>query len=218
MDDIIASVENSVLDSRFYYWNNFTEPEIYITHDKYHFQHTIRLGKVYGQSPAYVASFNQPLLLTWCGLECKVRRLLETAYTVHINVVDGTNPFVNNHIPIFTYVKVPYPINKFTPAFVHRIQTTDKIDTGRNLHVRVYSGCAVEIIALFDNLQGSALMNTSIVLKVQHPSRVGGTSDHPSWDRASYKHSYNINHITSYDSFNKHVLRGDNTLYYKSTY
>ena len=74
--------------------------------------------------------------------------------------------------------------------------------------------CIVDMLRSFDRLQESSLIDTSVVLKVQHPSRVGGTHDHPSWNRYSYRHSYNTNDITSYCNFNKYVLQGDNALYY----
>ena len=58
------------------------------------------------------------------------------------------------------------------------------------------------------------LANAKVVLKVQHPTRVGGTQDHPSWDKSSYSHSYNRKDITSYKSFQKYILKGDDALYY----
>lgn len=58
-----------------------------------------------------------------------------------------------------------------------------------------------------------SLLNVKVVLKVQHFSRVGGMIDHPSWDKSSYKHSYNIKEITSYSNYNKYVLKGDDALY-----
>ena len=59
-----------------------------------------------------------------------------------VNVVDGINPYSNKHLPIFTYCKTPYPINRFTPSFAHRVTTIDHIDNGKSQHVRVHSGYA----------------------------------------------------------------------------
>lgn len=158
VDDIIANADSGMLDNRSYYWSNFTYPGMTITFDRCNFQHTISLGSMNEQSPAYIGSFNESLLLTWCGLECNVGRLLETSYTIKVNVVDGTNPYVNNHTPIFTYYKISHPINRFEPFFLHHnIATTDKIDTGQSLHVRVHSGYAIEIVPSYDNSQGSYL-------------------------------------------------------------
>ena len=60
------------------------------------------------------------------------------------------------------------------------------------------------------------LQDTNVVIKVQHPSHVGGCHDHPSWDRTSHRHSHNIKDIVSYSSYNKQVLNGDNVLYYSN--
>ena len=63
--------------------------------------------------------------------------------------------------------------------------TSDRIDTGTNTHTRVHNGYNVEIVPRFDELCGSMLVDAQVVLKVQDPARVGGTQDHPSWDKNS---------------------------------
>ena len=75
---------------------------------------------------------------------------------------------------------------------------------------RVHNGYSVQIVPWFDELRGSMLANTKVV---QHPTRVGGTQDHPSWDRSSNSHSHNRKDITSYTTFQQHILKGDDAFY-----
>ena len=217
VEHIIANAPNRLLDCRTYYWTNFKYPGFGIMYHCSNFQHTISLGCLYDQSPTYIASFDESLLLTWIGIECSVQRRLATSYKIQMNIVNGMNRYADEHQPIFTYYKVTPPINRFEPQFVHGIITSDKIDTGKCVHVPVHKGYNVELIHSCDEQQGStfSLMNVKVVLKVQHPSRVGGMIDHPSWDKSSYKHSYNIKEITSYSNYNKYVLKGDDALYYR---
>ena len=84
--------------------------------------------------------------------------------------------------------------------------TSDGIDTGTNTHTRVHNGYSAEIVPWFDELGGCMLINVRVVLKVQHPARVGKTQDHPSWDKNSHNHCYNRKDISSYNSFQKYVL------------
>ena len=105
--------------------------------------------------------------------ECSVHGRIATSYTITIKVVNGINPYENTHTDIFTYVKVPPQMSQYEPLYVHRMTTSDKIDTGQNVHIRVHSGYIVELIASssYDNF---LLSDTHLVLKVQDPSKVGG--------------------------------------------
>ena len=59
---------NTLLDSRYYYYTNFPNQERYITHHPYHF--CISLADVQQQqSPLYIATFKDLLLVTWVGVE-----------------------------------------------------------------------------------------------------------------------------------------------------
>ena len=214
IDDMILTCPAGLLDCRSYYWRNFNYPGTKIDYDRCHFQHIISIGDVHPQSPSYVCTFNEPMLLTWIGVECLVERRLATTYRFSVNVVEGSNPFVDSHTTIFNYSRVPLPISRYEPRYVHRFITSDKIDTGTNTHVRVYNDYSVELVPWFDEFRGSNLANAKIVLKVQHPSRVGGIQDHPSWDKTSGSHSHNRKDITSYSCFQKYILKGDDTLYY----
>jgi len=216
VDHIIRHCPASVLDCRSYYWRNFKYPGTSITYHHHHFQHTLSIGSIYPQSPggAYVCTFNESMLLTWVGVECLVQHRLATAYSISVNVIDGSNPFENSRTTVFTYSKVPLPISRYEPQYLHEVITSDRIDTGTNTHTRVHNEYSVEIVPWFDELRSSMLANAKVVLKVQHPARVGGTQDHPSWDRGSYSHSHGRKDITSYRSFKKYILKGDDTLYY----
>ena len=119
------------------------------------------------------------MLLTWVGLKCTVRRRVDTSYTIRLQVVDGTNPYQNTHDTVFTYIKVPPQISRYEPSHVHHIVVYDGIDTGQNVHVRLHRGYNVELTLSFASWQDSYLADTKVVLKVQHPSRVGGAYDHP---------------------------------------
>ena len=43
-------------------------------------------------------------LLMWVGVECSVQRRLATAYSISVNVNDGSNPFENSRITVFVTV------------------------------------------------------------------------------------------------------------------
>ena len=149
IDCFMASIPCRMLDNRSYYWDNFNYPGLEIAHNIRHFQQTISLGNLANQSPYYICTFGEPLLLTWVGIDCSIQRLLETAYTKNINVA-GINPFTDRHSTIFTYSKTPYQINRFEPKFLHRMVTTDKVDNGLRSHIRVYKGYNVELVTFHD--------------------------------------------------------------------
>ena len=132
-----------------------------------------------------------------------MHRSVATATELKINVVEGVNPYIDNHYTLLHYCKVPPPVNRFEPEFVHSIRTRDKVDTGNKSHIRVHNGYCIELVPLYDNYCGSSLSDVHIVVKLQHPSSVGGTHDHPSWHRGSTRHSYNIKDIVSYRNYNK---------------
>lgn len=118
------------------------------------------------------------------------------------------------HTALFTYVKVPPQISRYEPSFVHRIVVYDRIDTGQDVHVRVHKGYNIELTVSFASWHNSSLVDVKVVLKVQHPSRVGGAYDHLSWDRLSLDRTFNRKNIKSFKAYNKYVLQGDNALYY----
>ena len=49
-----------------------------------------------------------------------------------------------------------------------------------------------ELTVSFASWYNSSLVDAKVVRKVQHPSRVGGAYDHPSWDRLSLDRTFNI--------------------------
>lgn len=138
------------------------------------------------------------MLLTWVGVECAVHRRVATSYRLNVNVVSGENPYESTHKSVLLYSCVPPPVSRFEPQHVHQIRTSDKVDVGSNTHTRLHTGYSIEFTSTFDEIVGSSLTNTKVVIKLQHPSRVGGACDHPSWDKNSISHSYNIKDITSY--------------------
>ena len=79
IDEHIANVPSTVVDSRTYYYMHY--PGVEITYNRVKFQHTISLGLINTPLPVYVAGFGESLLLTWVGLECSVRRCIATSYT-----------------------------------------------------------------------------------------------------------------------------------------
>ena len=46
---------------------------------------------------------------------------------------------------------------------------------GTKTHLRVHEGFNMELVATFSECQDSWLIDTKVVVMVQHPSRVGGT-------------------------------------------
>lgn len=214
-DHIAASIPAIALDSRSYYYQQY--PGIKVVYSRSKFQHTVYLGTISNSTPVYVAGFEESMLLTWIGLDCSIQRRTETSYTISIKIVDGTNPYENNHSEVFTYIKVPPRVSQYEQPHVRRMILSDKIDTGQEVHVRVHSGFNLELIASFSSGPDAccSLFNAQVVLKVQHPSRVGGVHDHPSWERSSgFDRTFNSKKIKAYKAFEKYVLKGDNALYY----
>ena len=214
IDSIIATVHIHILDSRSYYYHRY--PGINIKYSHTQFIHTVPLGDILNRSPTFVAGFSESMLLTWVGLECRVHRPIDASYTVCIKVVDGPNPYKHCHREIFTYVTVPPPVSRYEPEFVRHILTSDKIDTGQSVHARVHKGFNIELLTSFSTSRNDqcSLVDTKVVLKVQHPSRVGGAYDHSTWDTESTDRTFNGKKIKAFVAFEKYVLKGDNALYY----
>ena len=213
IDDIIASAPASLLDSRTYYYQSYPGEEIVYSYNN--FLRTVHLGRINTPTPMYVAGFGESLLMTWIGLDCTVRHTA-ILYTIHLNVVDGINPYENSHNNIFSYVKVPLPVNRYEPSYVHRFVSSDRVDTGQDVHVRVHPGYNIELVVSFSSWHDCcSLLNTKVVIKVRHPSRVGGVYDHPSWDAGhSFDRTFNKKKIKAFKAFEHYVLKGDSTLYY----
>ena len=97
IDELIANVPCTTLDSRTYSYTRY--PGVKIMYNRTKFQHTIALGLINIPKPVYVAGFGESMLLTWVGLECSVRRRVVTSYTINLKVVNGihmkthTTPF-----------------------------------------------------------------------------------------------------------------------------
>ena len=121
IDDIIASAPASLLDSRTYYYQHYPGEEIIYSHNN--FLRTIQLGRINTLTPTYVAGFGESMLITWVRLDCTVRRRIATLYTINLKVVDGVNPYENSHTNVFSYIKVPLPVNRYEPAYIHRFVT-----------------------------------------------------------------------------------------------
>ena len=133
IDELIANVPSTMVDSRTYYYMRY--PGVEITYNRAKFQHTLSLGFINTPTPVFVAGFGESMFLTWVGLECSIRRCVATSYTINLNVVHGINPYENTHNTVFTYIKVPPQVSRYEPSFVHHIVMYDRIDTGQDIHV-----------------------------------------------------------------------------------
>ena len=136
------------------------------------------------------------------------------SYIIHLNVVDGISRYEDTHNTLLTYVKVPPQVSRYEPSFVHRIVVYDRINTGQDVHVRVHKEINIELTVSFVSWEESSLVDAKVVLKVQHPSKVGGAHDHPIWDRCSLDRTFNRKKIKSFKAFDRYILQGDNALYY----
>ena len=160
-------------------------------------------------TPTYLTGFGESMLITWVGLDCTVRRIT-TSYTINLKVVDGINPYENSHTNVF-YVKGPLSVNRYEPAYIQRFITSNRVDTGQDMHILVHTGYNTELIASFSTWHDyCSLLNTKVVVKVQHPPRVG-VHDHPSWDTGhSFDRTFNKSKIQAFKAF----LKADNALYF----
>ena len=136
----------------------------------------------------YVATFGEPLLLTWVGLKIKVTQRIGSSTEIQVNTIDVNNPFSSTHTNVFHYCKVPTPIRRQEWASLHHIMTEDSIDTGIAVHYRVRKEYSIEMKVRLPLDNSSALINPTVVIKVQTPTLVGGEKDHPLWDKYKYLH------------------------------
>ena len=72
-DELIANAPDAMFDCRKYYWPNFNSPD-YVTHSFSKFVYPFSLPTISLPGSYYVATFGEPLLLTWVGFEAKVDR------------------------------------------------------------------------------------------------------------------------------------------------
>lgn len=197
-DHMLASVPESVLDSRRYYWPNFNE-ELLVHHHRHKFVYSFRLPAISQSRAYYVATFGESLLLTWIGLEAKVLHRIGDSTSIQVNVVSGSNPFDSYHNTAFHYCHVPLPVRRQEHREIHRRITEDRVDYGQQVHVRVHRNYSLELSTRIGC--HSVISDIIVVIKVQTPKLVGGTEDHIMWDHSEYKRKKKYEH--------------DNFLYYK---
>lgn len=71
-DKLVRSAPDAMFDCRTYYWPNYRSPA-YITHSFSKFTFSFTLPTISIPGSYYIASFGEPLLLTWVSLETKVK-------------------------------------------------------------------------------------------------------------------------------------------------
>ena len=186
-DEIVRSAPDAMFDCRTYYWPNYRSP-VYITHSFSKFTFSFTLPTTSTPGSYYVVFFGEPLLLTWVGLEAKVRRQMGSSTEIQINAIEGGNHFTSDHTNIFNYCKVPTPIRRQERASLLHVMTEDSIDTGLAIHIRIRKEYSVELKVRLPHDNSTTLINPKVVLKVQTPTLVGGDEDHPLWDKYKYLH------------------------------
>ena len=178
-DRIVMNAPDAMFDCRAYYGKNFKSPS-YITHSFSKFMYSFTLPTISVPGSYYVATFGEPLLLTWIGLETKVKRKIGASNSIIINAVNGGDPFMSTRSNFFHYCKVPLPAGKLEQEFVHGFMTKDKIDTG----LAARKDFSIELKVQFDD--SCVVYNPIVVLKVRTPMLVGGLTDHPKWNMQEY--------------------------------
>ena len=184
-DEIVMNAPDVMFDCRAYYWPNFHSPS-YIMHSFSKFTFSFTLPTISVPGSYYVATFGEPLLLTWVGLQTKVRRRIGASTNILVNAVNGNDPFTSTHNNVFHYCKVPPPIRQQEQEFVHNFISEDKVDTGLAVHYRVHKDFSIEMKVRFD--ESCVVYEPTVVLKVQTPTLVGGLEDHPKWNMHTYLH------------------------------
>ena len=182
-DELIANAPDAMFDCRKYYWPNFNSPD-YVTHSFSKFVYPFSLPTISLPGSYYVATFGEPLLLTWVGFEAKVERRIGASVHIKIVGVEGNNPYACRRTNVFQYCNFPPPIRKHEPAFVHHFMTQDKVDTGLAVHYRVRKEYSIEMNASIDS--SCIIERPTIVLEVQTPALTGGLEDHYMWDKDKY--------------------------------
>ena len=99
-DEIVKSAPDALFDCRAYYWPNFYSPS-YITHSFSKFTFSFSLPTISVPGSYYVATFGEPLLLTWVGIKTKVRRKVGASTNISVYAVNGSDPFTSTHSNLF---------------------------------------------------------------------------------------------------------------------
>ena len=180
-DRIVRNAPDAMFDTRAYYWPNFKSPSL-ITHSFRNFTYSFSLPTISVPGSYYVTSFGEPLLLTWVGLETKVKRKIGASTNILIN--DGDDPFLSMRCNLFHYCKVPLPVRKQEPDYVYGFMAEDKVNKGLVVHYRVCKYFSIELKAWFDDT--CVVFDPTVVVKVQTPTLVGGLRDHPKWNVQEY--------------------------------
>ena len=148
-DELARLVPDSVLDTRFHYWSNFSHP-LYIHHRPKRLVYSIRLPTPISESGSYyVASFGESLLLTWVGLETRVHRRFGASTNITLKVVRGNESFTSEHKDVAGYCKVSPPVCRQEPREIHLRTTEDEVDIGFMVHERVHKDYSFELVTRF---------------------------------------------------------------------
>ena len=182
----------------------------FISHTASRSLHSFTLPTTSTPGSYYVVSFGEPLLLTWVGLEAKIRRWIGSSTEIQINAIEGGNPFTSNHTNISHYCKVPTPIRRQKRASLLHVMTEDSIDTGLAIHIRVRKEYSVELKVHLPCDNSTTLINPKVVFKVQTPTLVGGDEDHPLWDKYKYLHFHGDKTRKHFPSYLEYKTRMNN--------
>ena len=109
-DRIVINAPDAMFDCRAYYWPSFKSPS-YITHSFLKFTYSFTLPTIILLSVpgSYcVATFGEPLLLTWVGLGTKVERKIGSSCNVLINAVNGVILLCEHAAICFTIARSYY--------------------------------------------------------------------------------------------------------------
>lgn len=183
IDDLIRDAPDSIFDCRSYYWPNFKSP-LYVRHSFQKFTYSFTLPTISRPGSYYVATFEEPLLLTWVGVKATIEHRIAASTSINISCVEGEDPFTNARTNVFQYCNVPPPVGRHEPNHVHYFMKKDNVDSGLPVHYRVREQYSVEMEVRIDG--HSCIHNPVVVLKVQTPRLVGGFNDRPLWDKHEY--------------------------------
>lgn len=171
-----------------------------IYHRHYKFVYSFELPNITQSGTYYVATFGEPLLITWIGLEANVVSRIGDSTSIQINVVRGCSPFDSDRQNAFHYCHVPAPVRRQEHHEIHRRTTQYRITYGQEIHVRVHTNFSLELLTRI-----SCHTTVSNVVKVQTPRLVGGTEDHIMWDQDDYekRKNYKNNNFIYYKTLKK---------------
>lgn len=177
IDDILASIPDSLLDARYYFYSNWDKNSCIcnIEHTPSKFEFTFPLGDIASSSLLLEAEFTGHVLITRMGVRATVSYYDKPE--VKVEVLVQKNLGDRDPVKGLQYWSLQV-------CNISRDSLDMFVDFGKYVHIRAHLGYSLEARV---SLKGGVHLNKlELFVRVQSPNRVGGPYDHPSWSKDNF--------------------------------